>query len=135
MTTPVNGTSSTSADPTQYVADASKLVTKNEFLLLLSTQLQNQDPLNPSSQDQMLGQLAQFSSLEQMTQMTESVTQLQTTNAWTQAVGMMGRIVKVDSPQGSLVGQVSGVVEIEGTPHVMMGDVSYPLSAVKEVWS
>lgn len=39
---------------------------KNDFLKLLLTQLQNQDPLSPVDNQQMLAQLAQFSSLEQM---------------------------------------------------------------------
>lgn len=41
---------------------------KNEFLKLLVTQLQHQDPLNPMQGDQMAAQLAQFSSLEQLQQ-------------------------------------------------------------------
>ena len=39
---------------------------KSQFLQLLVTQLQNQDPTAPTDQTQMLAQLAQFSSLEQM---------------------------------------------------------------------
>ena len=42
---------------------------KDEFLKLLVTQLQNQDPLNPQDDTQFISQLAQFSALEQMTNM------------------------------------------------------------------
>ena len=38
--------------------------TQTEFINLLVTQLQNQDPLEPVSQEEYLGQLAQFSTLE-----------------------------------------------------------------------
>ena len=40
---------------------------KDEFLKLLSAQLKNQDPMDPMKQDKMAAELAQFSSLEQLT--------------------------------------------------------------------
>jgi flagellar basal-body rod modification protein FlgD len=39
---------------------------KDEFLKLLTFQLQNQDPMNPMDQSKMTGELAQFSQLEQL---------------------------------------------------------------------
>jgi flagellar basal-body rod modification protein FlgD len=41
----------------------------NEFLKLLTVQLQHQDPLSPLQNEEMLAQLAQFSSLEQLENM------------------------------------------------------------------
>jgi flagellar basal-body rod modification protein FlgD len=40
---------------------------KDEFLKLLTTQLQHQDPMNPMDQSKLTGELAQFSQLEQLT--------------------------------------------------------------------
>lgn len=40
---------------------------KNEFMKLLTFQLQNQDPMNPMDQSKFTGELAQFSQLEQLT--------------------------------------------------------------------
>ncbi len=40
---------------------------KDEFMKLLTFQLQHQDPLNPMDQSKMTGELAQFSQLEQLT--------------------------------------------------------------------
>lgn len=49
---------------------------KNEFLKILMTQLQHQDPLNPMEDRDFISQMATFSSLEQMMSMSESIEQL-----------------------------------------------------------
>jgi flagellar basal-body rod modification protein FlgD len=46
---------------------------KDDFLKLLVTQLQNQDPLNPASNQEFAAQLAQFSSLEQLMEMNKAL--------------------------------------------------------------
>ncbi|MEK4522589.1 flagellar hook assembly protein FlgD [Psychrobacillus sp. FSL W7-1457] len=45
---------------------------KDEFLKILMTQLQNQDPTNPMKDNEFIAQMAQFSSLEQMTNLTNA---------------------------------------------------------------
>ena len=61
---------------------------KEEFLKLLVCQMQNQDPLNPQSDQEFIAQLAQFSSLEQMTN-------LNSTMSNTSAYGLVGKEVIV----------------------------------------
>jgi len=63
----VNGsTAATSSDPT--VASAQNTANFNSFLQLLTTQLSNQDPLDPISATDFTSQLAQFSEVEQTIQ-------------------------------------------------------------------
>lgn len=49
---------------------------KDEFLKILMTQLQHQDPLNPMNDQDFIAQMATFSSLEQMMQMAGSIDML-----------------------------------------------------------
>jgi flagellar basal-body rod modification protein FlgD len=49
---------------------------KTEFLKLLVTQLQNQDPMNPVDNQEFIAQLATFSSLEQLISINDGVTKL-----------------------------------------------------------
>ncbi len=55
---------------------AMKDVSTSEFLKLLVTQLQNQDPLDPMDNSQFLTQLATFSSMEQLISINQGVTSL-----------------------------------------------------------
>ena len=61
------GSTSKAATSATAVAPGGKMG-KDEFLKLLVAQLKNQDPMNPSNGQEMAAQLAQFSSLEQLTQ-------------------------------------------------------------------
>ncbi len=78
----INGLGLTSADPASTQAAASSVsassleVGKSEFLKLLVTQLQNQDPMNPINNEEFITQLATFSSLEQLISINQAVTKL-----------------------------------------------------------
>ena len=82
---------------------------KDDFLNLLVTQLRYQDPLNPSDNQQMAAQMAQFSSLEQMKNMATSLEEMgdsikgmieqQAASAWSMsssaATELMGKTVRL----------------------------------------
>ena len=57
-------------------ATSSAASTQDRFLKLLVTQMKNQDPLNPQDGTQYMTQLAQFSSLEQLTGINSKLNQL-----------------------------------------------------------
>lgn len=72
----------TKIDPTLYLYNqpqeraAGSVLGKDEFMKILMTQLQHQDPLSPMDDREFIAQMATFSSLEQMMNMTESIDML-----------------------------------------------------------
>ena len=86
----VVGTSSTSS------ASNTKVIGKDDFMKLLLAQLKNQNPLNPMDGTDFAAQLAQFSSLEQLSNLnTELKTQglNQMTLGYAQSANMIGKVI------------------------------------------
>ncbi|MHB9093038.1 MAG: flagellar hook assembly protein FlgD [Eubacteriales bacterium] len=112
----VNGVSNSGQ---QAVTDSvKKVMGKDDFLKLLITQLKYQDPLEPTDNKDFIAQMAQFSSLEQMTNMTDSVQKLTGMQESTlreltvgQAVNLIGHTVSAVTP----VDNVTGKINTEGT--------------------
>lgn len=75
------------------------------FLTLLTTQLQNQNPLDPLDTNQFTQQLVQFAGVEQQLKTNDSLSQLvtlqQTTQA-TQALGFVGKTAVVDGTTATM---------------------------------
>lgn len=75
---------------------------RDEFLKLLVTQLENQDPLSPQENGEFIAQLAQFSSLEEAQNLTQSFNNFAgsfQSSQHLQATSLVGRPVHVSSNQ------------------------------------
>ena len=70
--------SSTSSSPT---SPTDQLTSEGTFLKILTAQIKNQDPLNPSDPTQFIGQLVSFSQLEQLLGINQGVQNLVTDKA------------------------------------------------------
>lgn len=79
MSTVQDATSTAAA--TAATASSKTTMGKDDFLQLLITQMQNQDPLDPMKGTDYAAQLAQFSSLEQLTNISSSLDQNLSANA------------------------------------------------------
>ena len=102
---------------------------KMDFLKLLISQMRYQDPLNPTDSAQSMAQLSQYSSLEQMMNMSQSFTALQ-------SVALLGKIVKANAVDGTpMEGKVTAVnMSDKNTPILTLEDGSLvALSDVQEV--
>ena len=109
----VNGVTGSSGISSQQMADASRAVTnelgKDAFLRLLIAELANQDPLNPMDDREFIAQMAQFSTLEQMTNMTKALEGLASMEKFS-AVNYVGTTVFFETDIGGTVEGVMGKV-------------------------
>ena len=95
------------------------VVSQDEFLKILLTQLQFQDPLKPLDNQEFIAQLAQFTNLEQTRQMDDSITTLLTIQSSTQSIGLIGKTVDVAAANGgSVTGTVTTVTFTSGQPRL-----------------
>jgi flagellar basal-body rod modification protein FlgD len=91
-----NPISSSASNGAVMSATQANVMGKDDFLNLLITQLQNQDPLNPTDSTEFTAQLAQFSSLEQLGNVNENLMELKQFQAATnnsQAVALIGKAI------------------------------------------
>ncbi|HVJ49565.1 flagellar hook capping FlgD N-terminal domain-containing protein [Desulfitobacterium sp.] len=102
---------------------------KDDFLKLLTTEMRNQDPLQPMDNKDTIAQLAQFSSLEQMNNLATSVGDLKTSltsfmqqSLLTQGSALIGKQVSGRDTDGVTV--ISGIVDsvqwLNGNPQLSL---------------
>lgn len=104
---------------------------QDDFLKLLAVQYQQQDPMNPVSDTDSIAQMAQFTALDQSTSLLKQVTQLSTQQDTATANSYIGRHVTVSDGNGNTTsGDVTGVEITDGTPRLVIGDYTYPVSSV-----
>jgi len=105
---------------------------KDDFLNLLVTQLRYQDPMNPVDDKEFIGQMAQFSSLEQMQNMNNSITA-------SKAFDMIGKMVKANIQDDATLetklveGRVESVKIDGGKTFVVINGKEVPVEKVTNV--
>ena len=111
-----------------------KTLGQDDFLKLLVSQMQSQDPLNPQKDTDFIAQMAQFSSLEQTKTMSSQLGQISQGQQVTQASSLLGQYVVVTPVSGTPVaGLVNGVTIDKGTPQIMVNGKGYDLSQVSGI--
>ena len=115
-------------------AKANAALDKNDFLKILITQLSHQDPTQPMDDKAFIAQMAQFSSLEQMTNMSDGLTKVANLVAKSQAVSLLGNAVDVSNGGET----VSGIVqEVTGGdfPQILVNGQYYDAAQVQKIKS
>jgi len=108
---------------------------RSDYMNLLITQLRNQNPLEPLDNNQMAGQLATFSQLEQLENMNSTFQKVLAIQQMNQASGLIGKQVSylpTDS-QTPQQGRVDGVKVVDGDVKVTVGTQVINLDAIQSV--
>jgi flagellar basal-body rod modification protein FlgD len=130
--------SATAAMSAPATADGSsrvpqKQLGQNDFLRLLTVQLTQQDPMAPMTDQSFIAQMAQFSSLQQATQMAAEMGRMRSDSQMQAASGLIGREVTVAMADGDITGVVDEVATDGGEMHVRIDETYYPFSLVYRV--
>ena len=105
---------------------------QNDFVQLLVTKMQSQDPMNPQGDTEFISQMAQFSALENSKSMQSTISTLN-------ANGMIGRSVTIkgdttiDGQMPDVTGVVTSVSMQNGSPLIEVNGDDYSLDRVMEI--
>ncbi|ADQ29663.1 flagellar hook assembly protein FlgD [Borreliella burgdorferi] len=98
---------------------------KDDFLKLLITQLRYQDPTNPMKDKEFIAQMAQFSALEQMANMSRSFEKLSSSLEIRKDLDLLGKVIKFQHGDGEIVeGRVTNI-KTGAIPQVMVNGNYY----------
>ena len=107
---------------------------KDDFLKLLITQLQNQYPTSPMENTEFISQMAQFSSLEQMTNMSSSFSKMASFINSSEAASTIGKTVELDIGDTAVQGVVAGATRGEN-PQVLVNGMYYSMDKIKAIYA
>jgi flagellar basal-body rod modification protein FlgD len=80
-----------------------------DFIKILMTQMTYQDPLKPMDNEQFMAQMAQFTALQQTSDLNANLVQLIQNQAALSSVGLLGRSVDIKTASGTTTGTVEGL--------------------------
>ncbi|HHY47675.1 MAG TPA: hypothetical protein GX506_10315 [Firmicutes bacterium] len=127
-------TASASSPTGSSVAGMGEFLGKDDFLKLLVTQLRCQTATDPVDQKELIAQMAQLASLEEMQNLRQGLSDLLHSELALQAASLVGRTVVATGPDGDKIeGAVQEVRFNDGVPVLVVGDREVPLSQVISV--
>jgi flagellar basal-body rod modification protein FlgD len=107
------------------------------FLKMLVTQLQNQDPLEPTGNEELLNQISQMRSLQSNIELSETLQSITTSQQLSTAASFIGRTITATVATTGGAREVTGVVDraflAEGKGYVGIGETTIPLADVHGV--
>ncbi|GAB3356499.1 flagellar hook capping FlgD N-terminal domain-containing protein [Modestobacter lapidis] len=135
MTSPISGSTPTTAPAATAEVTRSDQMGKDTFLKLLVAQMRFQDPSNPTSSSEFMAQTATFSQVEKLEEIASQNAELLTLQRSLSAGALVGKHVAYTADDGTTVtGAVSSVIVAHGTePRAVIGDAAVPLGRITEI--
>ena len=124
---PIDGLINQKTTTAPVAQSVSSQLGEDAFLKLLTTQLQNQNPLQPMDDTQSIAQLAQFSSVQAMTDLKSSFSSFESNFSVMQSAGLIGKTVSAQSVDASgnastVSGTVKTISVVNGVPQFTLAN-------------
>lgn len=134
----VDGISGSSGATQVNVVEADEVgfsgLTADNFMKLLITELQNQDPTEPLGNEQLLAQLSSMRELQSNIELSETLQSITSGQALTQAAGLIGKEIEgQEGTQSPITGVVDRAFLRDGKSYVGVGSSELPVSAITSV--
>jgi flagellar basal-body rod modification protein FlgD len=136
LTTPISSSNPrTEAFSENSASSSSNTMGMEDFLQLLTTQIANQDPLEPMKDTEFISQMANVASLENQQKFTQSFTEFAESQSQVATQAYLGRKVTVETDSGERKSSVAEAVERsdDGQITVTLDGQSYPISNIVRV--
>lgn len=131
--TSVNANAGTT-DSSQTTQTLNNELDRNAFMNLLVTQLQNQDPMKPMENTEFISQMAQFSALEQMQQVSAKLDIVNQSTQFGNVAALIGHTVTaVDADGQQIAGKVDAVMLQSGQPMLLINKTTVDPSSVTQI--
>ncbi len=126
--------SSSASSSSSNAANPFASLNLNDFITMMITELQNQDPTNPMSSDQMLSEITQMGQISTAEQLTTTLTGMETGQNLSNASALIGMQIEGKDAQGNdISGTVSSVTIANGTPSINVGTSSLSLDQITNI--
>lgn len=111
-------------------------LTPDDFLKMLITELQNQDPMNPTDNGQILQQISEMSNIQATSSLTKSLDSMLTEQNLSAASALVGKTVQGLADDGSTAsGVVDSVTIANGTAKLNIGQQTVSLTNIQQITS
>jgi flagellar basal-body rod modification protein FlgD len=118
----------------KQAAENNSQLQMDDFLQLLTSQITNQDPLEPMKDTEFISQMANIASLEQMQQFTQGFSKFADSHGEMLAQSYLGNHVIINNGIKEISGKVDAVEKLEdGTIRLEVGGESYDPKDVSRV--
>jgi flagellar basal-body rod modification protein FlgD len=117
-----NYSSSSSTSSTSTTTDAYESLDVSDFVTLMMTQLQNQDPLDPTSNAELMAQISQIGQMQNNSTMKDLLTNLSLQNQIGSAGGLIGKSVTGIQDKQNVSGTVSSVSIADSKVSLVLDD-------------
>lgn len=107
----------------------------DDFLKLLTVQLQTQDPMKPMEDTQFISQMASFTSLQEMRTLSKNFEIFSSGQRLSSAQDYLGKVVTLTTAEGDVTGEVTAIKLMDGAPRLMIGTGSYDPATVTRIAS